>query len=113
MKMYRQGDVMIREVSSLPANAKAVKNRGRIVLAHGEVTGHAHAIAVREAKEFTMQDAAGVVTRRLLHIASEATVIIEQGYAMGRPSHIEVRLHGDEVSIFGAGITVAEGVLRL
>jgi PhzF family phenazine biosynthesis protein len=46
-------------------------------------------------------------------IASKATVIIEQGYAMERPSHIEVRLRGDEVRIFGAGVTVAEGVLRL
>lgn len=46
-------------------------------------------------------------------IASEATVVIEQGYAQDRPSRIEVRLHGDDVRIFGAGVTVAEGVLRL
>jgi trans-2,3-dihydro-3-hydroxyanthranilate isomerase len=46
-------------------------------------------------------------------IASEATVIIEQGDALLRPSRIEVRLRNDEVHIFGAGITVAEGVLHL
>jgi trans-2,3-dihydro-3-hydroxyanthranilate isomerase len=46
-------------------------------------------------------------------IAFEATVQIEQGYAQERPSRIEVRLRGDEVRIFGAGVTVAEGVLRL
>lgn len=46
-------------------------------------------------------------------IASEATVTIEQGYAQERPSRIEIRLHGNEVRIFGAGVTVAEGVLRL
>lgn len=46
-------------------------------------------------------------------IASEATVTIEQGYAQERPSRIEVRLHGDEVRIFGAGVTVAEGILRI
>lgn len=87
MKMYRQGDVMIREVSSLPANAKAVKNRGRIVLAHGEVTGHAHAIAVRDAKEFTMQDAAGVV-KRFLHVASCATVKHEEHAPIALPAGI-------------------------
>ena len=46
-------------------------------------------------------------------IASQARVIIEQGDALQRPSRIEMRLHDDEVRIFGAGVTVAEGVLRL
>jgi PhzF family phenazine biosynthesis protein len=46
-------------------------------------------------------------------IPSEATVLIEQGYALMRPGRIEVRLRGDEVRVFGAGVTVAEGVLRL
>lgn len=46
-------------------------------------------------------------------ISSSATVTIEQGYAQARPSRIEIRLHGDEVRVFGAGLTVAEGVLRL
>jgi trans-2,3-dihydro-3-hydroxyanthranilate isomerase len=41
-------------------------------------------------------------------IPSEATVLIEQAYALMRPGHIEVRLRGDEVRIFGAGMTVAE-----
>jgi len=46
-------------------------------------------------------------------IASEATVIIEQGYVQERPGRIEVRLCGDEVRLFGAGVTVVEGVLHL
>lgn len=46
-------------------------------------------------------------------IASPATVTIEQGYVQGRPGRIEIRLHGDEVRIFGSCVTVAEGVLRL
>jgi trans-2,3-dihydro-3-hydroxyanthranilate isomerase len=39
--------------------------------------------------------------------------MIEQGYALKRPSHIEVRLHGDDVRIFGAAVTAAEGTLLL
>jgi trans-2,3-dihydro-3-hydroxyanthranilate isomerase len=46
-------------------------------------------------------------------IAADATVMIEQGYEVLRPGRIEVRLHRDEVRIFGAGVTVAEGVLHL
>ncbi len=46
-------------------------------------------------------------------ISSSGTVMIEQGYELRRPSRIEIRLHSNEVRIFGAGVTVAEGVLRL
>lgn len=50
MNIYRQGDVMIVAASSIPAAAKPVdRDNGRIVLAYGEVTGHAHAIADQRA----------------------------------------------------------------
>jgi hypothetical protein len=42
--IFRQGDVLLQLVSSLPAGAKDVTPDDRIVLAHGEVTGHAHAL---------------------------------------------------------------------
>lgn len=42
----RQGDVLLTPVAALPAGCTEVPNdKGRIVLAYGEVTGHAHAIA--------------------------------------------------------------------
>jgi hypothetical protein len=41
----RQGDVLLIEVKGLPNGAKPLPRNGRIVLAYGEVTGHAHAIA--------------------------------------------------------------------
>lgn len=42
---FRQGDVQIQQVAQLPAGCTEVPPEGnRIVLAHGEVTGHAHAI---------------------------------------------------------------------
>ncbi|MGE3267135.1 MAG: hypothetical protein AB7P40_00195 [Chloroflexota bacterium] len=46
----RQGDVWIERVdeAELPRNAEIVPaDRGRVILAYGEVTGHAHAIAAR------------------------------------------------------------------
>lgn len=42
-KMYRQGDVLLVAVKSIPEYAKELKDDGRVVLAYGEVTGHAHA----------------------------------------------------------------------
>ena len=44
-KMYRQGDVLLVKVREMPRSAgKLVTPNDRIVLAYGEVTGHAHAI---------------------------------------------------------------------
>lgn len=44
--LYRQGDVLIMRVTALPDHAQPVNRRnGRVVLAEGEATGHAHAIA--------------------------------------------------------------------
>jgi hypothetical protein len=45
--MYRQGDVLIARVDAIPAGVKTrARENGRVILAHGEVTGHAHAVDV-------------------------------------------------------------------
>lgn len=47
----RQGDVLVRRVTRLPKGTAGVpRDNGRIVLAYGEVTGHAHAIEAPEAE---------------------------------------------------------------
>ena len=84
---FRQGDVMIRQVAELPKDATPVKNEGRIVLAHGEVTGHAHAVAVSDATEFSHADAAGAV-RRFLQVVSSATVVHEEHAAIPLPAGV-------------------------
>jgi hypothetical protein len=51
--MYRQGDVLIVPVDSVPGTLDPIEREdGRIILAHGEVTGHAHAIAAESAALF-------------------------------------------------------------
>ena len=47
--MYRQGDVLLAPIPALPVDAVSVPRKGRIVLAEGEATGHAHAIAEPDA----------------------------------------------------------------
>ena len=45
MECYRQGDVLLVRIDGGPRSGATVpREDGRIVLAHGEVTGHAHAI---------------------------------------------------------------------
>ena len=45
MRQLRQGDVLLVRVASIPEEARRVEpHGGRIVLATGEATGHAHEI---------------------------------------------------------------------
>lgn len=56
---YRQGDVGLRLLSSKPTGtAKPIaRENGRIILAHGEVTGHAHGI---DSPDCAMEEIAGL-----------------------------------------------------
>lgn len=44
MKQYRQGDVFVEQVRKREPQGTAVIDRGRVILAYGEVTGHAHEV---------------------------------------------------------------------
>ena len=51
LRLYRQGDILIVPVNEIPEAARPLdRENGRIVLAHGEVTGHAHAIVEQDAE---------------------------------------------------------------
>jgi hypothetical protein len=55
---YRQGDVLIQRLDGAVKPGVAVpRDKGRVVLAYGELTGHAHAIGSRYAKLFRLLDA--------------------------------------------------------
>lgn len=86
--MYRQGDVLIVPIEeravpphAADAPAEARDARGRMVLALGEVTGHAHAVQgpgrlVREA---------GAFGPLLLHLPDGGRVVHEEHAAIGLP----------------------------
>ena len=62
--MYRQGDVLIVPVKSIPKAIEPVEREaGRVVLAHGEVTGHAHAIKNKRAALFRDPKLAAIFMR--------------------------------------------------
>ncbi len=51
-KLYRQGDVLVERIADrdFPDEREAIApDQGRVVLAYGEVTGHAHAIPAEDA----------------------------------------------------------------
>jgi hypothetical protein len=69
-EQMRQGDVLVTRIDRLPAKATPkAREGGRVVLAYGEVTGHAHAIMEPEALLYDFGDemfleADGTVTLR-------------------------------------------------
>lgn len=73
-QMWRQGDVLIIRKEGKATDREKLREvpreEGRVVLAHGEVTGHAHAITERgchlfvdEDNRLTGEDAMGIITR--------------------------------------------------
>ena len=84
-QIYRQGDVLIRkltkaEARKLAASTEIPRENGRVVLAHGEVTGHAHAIS-EQAVRFLTNEAA----LRVLEIREPATLRHEEHRAFELP----------------------------
>ena len=58
-EIFRQGDVLIMRVASIPADAKEMPRdkHGHIVLAEGELHGHRHAIRDPHVMSFRMETA--------------------------------------------------------
>ena len=80
---YRQGDVLVDPIQAIPASAKPAKSRKRVVLAHGEVTGHMHAIDYQAKKMKVYADGDQLYLRVLspvvLHHQEHAPATIEPG----------------------------------
>lgn len=77
MKLYRQGDVLIRGIDKIPTNLTAVpRENGRVILAHGEVTGHAHAVVGDEVL-FLAADL-DEMSQRFLRVEGEGATIVHE-----------------------------------
>jgi len=79
MQYYRQGDVALIPTTAIPEGAKPVeRDGGRIVLAYGEVTGHAHAILDRGAELLATAD---TEDRFLSIMASSGVALVHEEHA--------------------------------
>lgn len=77
---YRQGDVLIQRVDSIPTGAESKpREQGRVILAHGEVTGHAH-VVTGPAELFDAD------RRTFLRVGEAATVVHEEHATIPLPA---------------------------
>jgi uncharacterized protein YaaR (DUF327 family) len=98
--MIRQGDVLLIQVDAIPAGAQDVTPEGDVILAYGEVTGHAHRIVqTKTAPKVRVWDAAGerylqrIMDAPLTHEEHATTVLDRPIY---RQVH-QVEERGEEV----------------
>jgi hypothetical protein len=81
-QLYRQGDVLLQKVDALPEGLVPVTWERRIVLAYGEVTGHAHALSTLHAEMFTRQGERYLQVKPGAELVHEehATIKLPEGY---------------------------------
>lgn len=73
---YRQGDVLLEPVATIPLGAiEQPRDRGRLVIAYGEVTGHSHVIdaPASEATILTTRE-----NERFLRLVTAAPLVHEE-----------------------------------
>lgn len=74
---YRQGDVLLVKVDEIPRYAVKKRVHERVVLAYGEVTGHAHAIAAELADLFEHLDQIYIEAKQGARLTHEEHSAIE------------------------------------
>ena len=74
---FRQGDVLLLAVEGLPEGAAPERRSDRIILAEGEATGHAHAIAEPDARAFTHDGQRYLLTKSIARLVHEEHAPIE------------------------------------
>lgn len=85
-KIFRQGDILIALVACLPAGITAKpRDNGRVVLAYGEVTGHAHAITEKAVVHYEAENATDAAQQLLASVG----LTIEVG-AENAPTFLDV-----------------------
>ena len=101
MRLLRQGDVLLLRVDELPRDAKDETPAGDVILAYGEVTGHAHRIAqTQTAPKVRVWNAGAerfiqVMEATALTHEEHAPIALEQGAVYKQIHQVEER--GEEV----------------
>lgn len=93
MNLIRQGDVILVPVNEIPNKTKKVeRENGLVILAHGEVTGHHHAIR-EEAVELVTTEQANELRMWLSVTTNEPVALTHQEHAtlLVPPGKYEVR----------------------
>lgn len=80
--LFRQGDVLIERVGRIPKDAvKSPAENGRIILAHGEATGHHHSLDIADADWWKTADEQFIEVKKPAEVVHQehAPIALEPG----------------------------------
>jgi hypothetical protein len=92
--ILRQGDVLLHLIDSMPDEVSEI-DRGNqdLILAHGEVTGHAHRVASRHAKMYRSES-----DQRFMRVTAPVALAHEEHTAVTIPPGVyRVSIHAEYV----------------
>lgn len=89
--LYRQGDVLIERMANIPTAAAKRQKSARIILAHGEVTGHHHALETESPVEWFTHNEASSLSGDA-NPMNELFVSLPSGGLVVHPEHSALKL---------------------
>jgi len=84
-KIYRQGDIIIKQIKELPSNLKTIDKGNKFVLAEGEQTGHKHTLVAEPQTMEILQDESG---RYYIKLSNAATLTHQEHKTITIPEGI-------------------------
>lgn len=77
-ELFRQGDVLLQRIDAIPADAAPCDVKGDVILAYGEVTGHAHRLAPQTVRPFAKGGVWSPSAERFIQATEGATLRHEE-----------------------------------
>lgn len=89
---YRQGDVLIEQVETIPSEAKRQKKSASVVLAHGEVTGHHHVLETEDPADWWKRGEISDAAQKPAAVGGEIFVALPDGGSVKHDEHATIDL---------------------
>jgi len=85
LAQFRQGDVLIERVAAVPEAVAKQKKSRRIVLAHGEATGHHHALELEDPADWWKRGE-GLTEEKFVKVKQPARVTHQEHSTINLPA---------------------------
>ena len=85
---YRQGDILLIFIATIPTEAKKTRRKnGRLILAEGEATGHAHTVIDRGADLYELVNSADIaeMRQRFLRVDQDVELVHDEHATIALP----------------------------
>ena len=89
---YRQGDVFIERVEEIPATAQKQETSRRVILAHGEATGHHHVLETADPADWWKQGKISIANQIPSTITGELFLSLPETASVTHPEHATIEL---------------------